>query len=60
MRNIFNHIDETQPVELEIVTPELGKFAITGSYDEVLPSYQYAVRQEKTRRHSGRFALSGF
>lgn len=57
---LFNRIDETQPVVLDIVTPELGHFAIEGMYEEVLPSYQRALRYDKPRKHVGRYALAGF
>lgn len=60
MKLFHQTFEQEEPVELLIVTPELGKFAITGSYDEVLPLYEQAMRAEKPRRHVGAYALSGF
>lgn len=60
---LFHQNIEPQPydsVELVIVTPELGKFAITGAFQDVEPAYEQALKYDKPRRHAGKFALAGF
>lgn len=59
---LFNqpNYEPTEPVQLTIHTADLGKFAITGSYLDVEPLYEQAMRAEKPRRHVGAYALSGF
>lgn len=51
-------------VELTIFEPTIGYFAITGSFQDVEPSYEQILQEqaagERKMRHTGKFALAGF